>query len=336
MPRRERWRVSALAVGIAIAVPAAPLRAERWTPGDHELAIEHGGRTRTALVHVPPAAVRGEPLPVVLSFHGGGGNAAQHRGWIGLDRVADRAGFVAVYPSGSGRLSDRVLLTWNAGACCGYAARERIDDVGATLAWLEALARRTPVDATRVYASGMSNGAMFAFRLAHDAGERFAGIATVAGAARFEPFAPQRAMPIVHFHSADDPRARYDGGLGPRLPFGTRVLHPPVAAVLDDWVVVNGCPKHPLRGETRAADAGSADTGQTATQHRYAPCASGAPIELWKLTGAGHVWPGAAPLRVGQWLLGRPSALVDASSILWDTLARHRRPDAPPLPSADD
>ena len=287
-------------------------------------------------MHVPPAAAQGEALPVVFSFHGGGGNAAQHRDWIGLDRVADRGGFVAVYPFGSGRLSERVLLTWNAGACCGYAARERVDDVGATLAWLAALARRTPVDATRVYASGMSNGAMFAFRLAHDAGERFAGIATVAGAARFEPFAAKRPMPIVHFHSVDDPRALYDGGLGPRLPFLTRVLHPPVAIALDDWVARNGCPLHPLRGETRSAAADSADAGQTATLYRYAPCASGAPIELWKLTGAGHVWPGAPPLRIGQSLLGRPTALVDASSVLWDTLARHRRPDAPPLPSADE
>jgi len=320
----------ALLAWVASAAAAAPL-----APGDHELAIAHAGRSRLAIVHVPPAAARGEPLAVVVSYHGGGGNAAQHRDWIGLDRVADRAGFLAVYPYGTGQLAERTLLTWNAGTCCGYAARANVDDVGFTVALLGELARRTPVDATRVYASGMSNGAMMAFRLAHDAGARVAGIATVAGVAHFAPFRATTPMPIVHFHSSDDPRAPYAGGLGPRLPFLTRVMHPPVAVALDDWAVMNGCPKHPLPGETRGAPPDSPDAGQTATLFRYTPCAGGAAIELWKLTGAGHVWPGAPALRAGQSLLGPPTTLIDASQILWDTLSRHRRPDAPPLPALD-
>ena len=44
---------------------------------DFTLTIPHGGLTRTALVHVPAGA--GEPRPVVLNLHGGGGNADSHR-----------------------------------------------------------------------------------------------------------------------------------------------------------------------------------------------------------------------------------------------------------------
>lgn len=309
----------------------ATAHAERLAPGDSEIAVEHGGRERVALVHIPPAAAQGQPLPVVFAFHGGGGNAEQHREWLGLDAVADREGFIAVYPFGSGRLFDRKLLTWNAGSCCAYAAKERVDDVGATVALLEALARRTPVDATRVYATGMSNGAMMALRLAHDAGARFAAIATVAGVAVFRPFTAKTPMPILHIHSADDPRAPYDGGTGPRQPGGTRIEHPPVAVALDDWVALNGCPMHPLAQQTITAKPDSPDAGQTATQFRYAPCASDADIELWKLTGAGHVWPGAKPHY--ERLLGTPTSLIDANDVAWKFLSRFRRTNAPALPA---
>ncbi len=317
---------------VALALVAAPAAsAEPLAPGDFEIVVQHGGRKRVALVHVPPAAAQGQPLPVVFAFHGGGGNAEQHRTWIGLDAVADREGFLAVYPFGTGRLFDRKLLTWNAGSCCGFAAQEKVDDVGASVALLEALARRTPVDATRVYATGMSNGAMMAFRLAHDAGPRFAAIATVAGAAVFRPFTAKTPMPILHIHSADDAHAPYNGGPGPRQLAGSRIEHPAVAIALDDWVVLNGCPRHPLKQQTIAAKPDSPDAGQSATQYRYTPCAGAAEIEIWKLTGAGHVWPGATPH--SERLLGRPTSLLDANDLAWNFLSRFRRESAPALPA---
>src|SRR5262252_2942136 len=69
--------------------------------GDHDLALTHGARTRTYRVHVPPESAGGPARPVVLCFHGGGGTAAGQEAWSGLDRVADREGFVAVYPDGT-------------------------------------------------------------------------------------------------------------------------------------------------------------------------------------------------------------------------------------------
>jgi polyhydroxybutyrate depolymerase len=67
---------------------------------DFTLTIPHGGLTHTALVHVPTGA--GDPRPVVLNLHGGGGNAERHRRWTRMDAAADRRGFVAVYPNGTG------------------------------------------------------------------------------------------------------------------------------------------------------------------------------------------------------------------------------------------
>jgi len=98
---------------------------------------------------VPTGA--GDPRPVVLNLHGGGGNAESHRRWTRMGAAADRRGFVAVYPNGTGATSGR-LLVWNAGTCCGRAPAQGVDDVGFLLADARSLAERVAIDRTRVYA----------------------------------------------------------------------------------------------------------------------------------------------------------------------------------------
>src|SRR5689334_1544642 len=91
----------------------------RLTPGDHTRSLAVAGRQRNYLVHAPPSHDAKKPMPVVLIFHGGGTNAAQMVHFCGLSDKADEAGFLAVYPNGTGRTEQ--LLTWNAGNCCGLA-----------------------------------------------------------------------------------------------------------------------------------------------------------------------------------------------------------------------
>ena len=40
-------------------------------PGDQEFTLTHEQLRRSDLVHVPPQAASGKPLPVVLNFHDG-------------------------------------------------------------------------------------------------------------------------------------------------------------------------------------------------------------------------------------------------------------------------
>lgn len=325
--------ITALALSLLHVSAVAAATMPRALPaGDHELEVKHDGRTRTALVHVPTQVDRNdEPLPVVLNFHGGGGNAEGHKRWSGLDRIADRERFIVVYPEGTGLFSRR-LLTWNAGTCCGYARRQAVDDVGFVRALLAELAARAPVDHTRIYATGMSNGAMMSYRLAAEASDLVAAIAPVAGAMVLESLEPTRPVPVIHFHSVDDPRALFNGGLGPRFPFLTRTLHPSVEQTVQKWVQYDGCASEPVAGPTRHGQEGTGDASHTATKLVYAPCRGGAEVALWKLTGAGHVWPGAPPT-YSELLLGEPSRVIDASEEMWQFFRRFSRPDAPPLRS---
>src|SRR5271166_6747442 len=94
------------------AILAKPL-----TPGDQSRTITVGKQERVYLVHVPPKYDVTKPVPMVLVFHGGASNAEQMVRFCGLNEKADEAGFLAVYPSGSGRLP--AALTWTGGNCCG-------------------------------------------------------------------------------------------------------------------------------------------------------------------------------------------------------------------------
>lgn len=310
--------------------PAAP-QAGRLQPqagggvARQESTLEHQGRVRRYLLHVP-AGSQG-PLPVILSFHGGGGNAENHRDNVRWEELADIEGFAVVYPYGTGRF-DRHLLTWNAGGCCGYAATYAVDDVGFVRALLDDLAARTAIDRSRVYATGFSNGGMFVYRLAAEAADVIAAIAPVGGAMEMDSIGAARPVPVMHIHSVDDPRALYDGGLGPPFPLtGQRVDHAPVEAALARWIAHDRCPAEPRVAAEERGEAGTPAEGHTATKLAYGPCAAGAEVVLWRLSGAGHVWPGGARRRA-RWLVGEQTDLIDARREIWSFLSRYSLPDA--------
>jgi polyhydroxybutyrate depolymerase len=290
------------------------------TSGDHQFTLRHGGRQRSYIVHVPPGPREG-PYAVVLAFHGGGGNAAGFQQYAELDRVSDRERFLVVYPNGTGPLPNR-LLTWNAGdGCCGYALNNNIDDIGLVATLLGDLEGRIQVDRNRVYATGHSNGGIFAHRLAAERSGIIAAVAPVAGSLDLRTFAPTRAVPVLQIHSVDDPRALYPGGLGPPFP-GTnnRIQHQPVQAGLDRWIAANGCS---TRADTTDQKIG---TGQTATRLAWRNCRDGAEVAHWKLTGSGHGWPGLSPPPGGEGISGPQTTLIRAADEVWSFVSRFRLP----------
>jgi polyhydroxybutyrate depolymerase len=199
------------------------------------------GRARHYVLHVPATCDVSTPQPVLMALHGALSNPRLMERFTGLTDFADEHRFILVYPAGTGNTAS--TLTWNGGTCCGYAQKNQVDDVAYFRALLADLEQILPVDHTRVYLTGMSNGAHMTYRLASEMAERFAAIACVAGPMAIEQCRPARPVPLVHIHGTDDAFAPFAGGQGAKSIFG--VSFPSIEDTIRQWVHANRCDIEP-------------------------------------------------------------------------------------------
>jgi polyhydroxybutyrate depolymerase len=269
--------------------------------------LEVAGLRRSYLLHLPATHQPGEPLPLLLVFHGAGGDAAGIARHTGLTEAATGRGYAVVYPDGVDR-------RWND----GRGRRGRQDDVGFIRLLLDSLGRELHVDPRRIFATGISNGAGLAFRLACELPGTFAAIAPVAGAF---PTALQERCPdmapvaLVMFQGTGDRLMPYDGG---HLSFGRgSVLPAPHTAAL--FAKANGCRVPP----TTDAEPDTVTDGTRVRRSVFTDCRDGRDVVLYTIEGGGHTWPGGPP--VGR-SVGRVSRDLDATSTMLDFFDRHTRP----------
>jgi len=275
------------------------------------IAVPVGGRSRSATLCLPVAAPPAGGWPLVLAFHGGQSHPEMMRRFSGLDALAATGRAIVAYPAGTG--SRESLLTWNGGNCCGEALADASDDVAFVDALIDALESSQPVDPGRVHATGMSNGAMMAYRVGAELAGRIASLAAVAGPLALGSIAPSRAVPVLHFHGTLDQFTPLEGGIGRRSV--TRVCHRPVLEGILDWVHANGCPANWSAEQTPCGDEGIA-----IERFSWGPGRDGSEVVFYRLEGGGHTWPGRRP---DSFFLG-PSALsLDANEIIWEFFARH-------------
>ena len=308
---RPRAAIATLLMMWAATVLAA---AEPLGPGDHTLSLAVGGLQRSAIVHVPPQYDRTVAMPVVLAFHGGGANADNMVRFSGLNDKADEAGFIAVYPNGTGRLQR--MLTFNGGNCCGQAAANGVDDVEFTRRLLDEVAGACSIDSKRVFATGMSNGGIMAYRLASELSDRIAAIAPVGGPMGTKGCRPGRPVSVIHFHGTDDAFAPFQGGRGRGLS-GTSFFS--VDHSIAAWVEADGCDPTPVT--IRLPD--TTDDGTTVTRTTYGQGKDGAEVVLVVVEGGGHTWPGREP-RLAS--LGKTTRDISANDLMWDFFQRHPLP----------
>ncbi|MEZ5701944.1 MAG: prolyl oligopeptidase family serine peptidase [Burkholderiaceae bacterium] len=274
-------------------------------PGDYEFKLIHQGHERAYRVHVPKAFQRGAPpLPLVMAFHGGGGNMdiqATDR-FYGLITQSERGNTLLVFPNGYSRLPAGKLATWNAGLCCGQARDKGIDDVGFVRAVLADLAQRLAFDRQRVYAIGMSNGGMMSYRLACEMADTFQAIASVAGTDGTGPDCrPSRPVPVLHIHAKDDERVLFNGGSGSAS--NTHADFVSVPDTVRKWVALDAQPRAPHRARrARRALRGAhrlrgRRTGQALRHRHRRPFLAG-----W---GQAARWPGG-------------STAISANEVIWD------------------
>lgn len=287
----------------------SPVTTNALPVGDALRTVWHQGLKRGYLVHVPPGYNRDRPAAVVVVLHGGGSHASAVAELTAFDRLSDQAGFLVVYPNGTGRL--RTILTWNGGTCCGHAQQHNMDDVGFIRAIIADLKALAAVDPRRIYATGFSNGAIMAYRLACEASDLVAAIGPVAGTQNLAPCRPQEPVSVVHFHGTNDTHLPYDGGVGAESWAG--VAYASVHDSIQFWVNANRCRSAPV-----------SRTVADARHVAYTGCAAGSAVELYTIVGGGHAWPGG---RGPAWRRGDPpTRLISATQVIWEFFAAHPKP----------
>lgn len=295
------------------------------TWSEQQLAVPGQGMRRYA-IYSPPQNARA-PRPAILSLHGGGGSAMIQAATSQLVKLASAQNVFVAFLEGTGPIP-----TFNAGACCGSAAANGVNDVLYVNRVLDHLATQRDIDTAKVYATGFSNGGMMSHRLACALADRLAGMAAVGGASaefdgagnRYYTCTPQRPIPVLHVHATNDRNYPYAGGYGDGI---SDVNFYGVNATVADWRARN--------------NVGAAFTlesfGASTTCRRHAtPALAGQPsaaVTLCKVDpvdvydpvngivfGGGHSWPGG--VRSPSPGSDTPLQDFDAGAYLWDNLRR--------------
>lgn len=303
--RRAAWpALAALAAGCAGGGGPTGLTADPVPgPGDYARSLQSGDLDRTYSLHVPVGWTAGSKSPLVLAFHGLQSGPANLRAVSGLDAVADELGVVVAYPAAA-------RGDWNTECldCGSDAVIDQVDDLGFVSDLIDRLDADVGIDRRRVYAIGISNGALFVHYLACVARDRIAAAASVAAtliAPESVPACGSGGLPVAFYLGSDDTFFPPQGRLA-----GNDLVHVRLLSIqesIDSWVARDGCAGAPAVTELPDTE----DDGTTVTRTRYTPCTGAGEVLYYAIQGGGHTWPGSAT--GGGGAVGRISREISAS-----------------------
>jgi polyhydroxybutyrate depolymerase len=289
------------------ARPSTDTRHAITKAGDYRFAVQHDGRERTYSLHVPPSYAANQLVPLVVALHGAT-DAQAGDGLQGLVRESDRQGFVAVFPDAYRASAKGQPASWNAGHCCGEARQQQVDDVGFIETVVTNVFRQLSIERYRIYAVGMSDGGMMAYRLACDRPNIFKAVASVGGTDNTAACTPGKPVSVLHIHARNDPRVPF-AGTADSAERGKPSHFTSARDTAVKWAGLNGCMMTPQPILQQAG----------ASCEAYSYCRGQAEVRLCATDSGGHSWPGAARRRGAE----APSQALSATRVTWSFFNTH-------------
>ena len=278
------------------------------------LSVQAEGHKWTYHLYVPDR-VRAAKVPLVVVFHGAGGNGRAYlekNGWLGQ---SEQAGFAVAAPDGlpalpywpaNFQINPRL---WNSGQLKPGSPRGKIDDMAFVTAMLGDIEQRVQIDSKRVFATGHSNGAGMTFMVGSKLSKRFAALATVMGQNSTTNAQPERALPTLVLLGTSDPLNPMEGGTR-KLPWGKSTVPPPMQGI-DAWSKAMGC----------SATAQLERDDDVVLEKRYGTCRDGATVTVLLIKGQGHAWPGGQDSGLPESVLGPNTTRINATREIWSFFA---------------
>jgi poly(3-hydroxybutyrate) depolymerase len=326
-----------LAPTLATAVTPSAGCGKTLASGSYQMTDQ--GAARTYRVLVPSGYEPGTAYPLVMLFHGWGGDENEFLADSNVTLLADQRGYIVVAPRGLGSTppdssrnswSFRGSTTGLAGpsddvgphapetlpkaVCdsartpnytypsCRTVARNtcawtqcQADDVAFTITLLTEIESRLCVDTSRVFASGGSNGGMFAWELGQNARSApiFRAIAPLIGLPHVgyldTPGKPG-GMPVLLITGTQDPTVPpgdWEDTHHTTTSDGDRYYYASASAITRRWGTLNGCPY-------RNTPAAPFDAGITPVDCRTY---CGGNAAGWSGGAAGTGWPNVLDCR---------------------------------------
>ncbi|MEZ5246080.1 MAG: PHB depolymerase family esterase [Acidimicrobiales bacterium] len=254
--------------------------------GMSEFVLEAGGAEHDVRLYVPSTYDGTSELPLVMDFHGFGSNGRQQAALTGYEELAEDEGFVVVHPTAVPASGDEQRRnSWETVELDDPAK----DDIAFTEELIDLLVEDYCVDATRVYATGMSGGGLFTSQLVCEMSDRLAAAVSVAAISYPESCDPVRPVPFIAIHGTDDPTVPFDGDLtGTRFEgeaFTQLLFSEPMPEQFGRFAVAMGCNPEGERVQE------STDIATTT----YRGCDDDVPLVFYEVIGGGHAWP-SSPL----------------------------------------
>ncbi|MCU0315519.1 MAG: alpha/beta hydrolase-fold protein [Fimbriimonadaceae bacterium] len=301
-------RISFLLIGGLVFAGTLSLVAaqQRISPNRLSNTLTVDGRERTYLLRAPGKVAKGQKLPLVIVLHGGGGSGQNAEDMSQMTPFAREKKFFVAYPDGTGNRPNR-LLTWNAGNCCDYALEHNVDDIKFIRSLITELVAKNPIDAKRVYVTGMSNGGMMSHRIAMELGDLVAAVGPVAGAMNIPPQAGP-PVGVIMIHGEADQHVIIQGGT-PTVGVAKDRTDASLQDAVDHWIKRNQLdPKN----STRLVKGDATITTYPGTFS----------VQTVVIKNEGHTWPGG---QKGSARGDQPSSTVQANEYLWEFFQKHSR-----------
>ncbi len=293
--------VLTLALGGCVSIPTDPgdgsgggsgevCAGRLGAPGTTERTIAVDGQERTYMLHIPENLDPNDPASIVFVHHGYTMSGNVMIGLTGFAEVADREGFIAVFPDGEG------TNPWNVGDdVCGAGTvvnDDDTDDIAFVEAMIDAINADHCVARDEVFVTGFSMGGYFTNHIACQAGDMLRAAAPHSGGT-YGGDCSGAPVPMMILHGDAD------WLIAPHCGSDAR----------DYWVARNGCSTEVDRIDVKG---GYCEYSKG--------CLAGGDVVLCMFDGMLHGWAGAPTFGPGGLYAGGES-YESATELIWSFFA---------------
>lgn len=274
----------------------------RWMQGEVD---------RRTDVYLPPVHYYLDGLPVIIDLHGFNSSGEDQRGYTEFVPIARKHNVIVVWPWSKWGEACKLGEGWK----WNSELREGPDDVAYIDALIDTLFSRYAVDLTRIYVTGLSDGAFMTNTLGCELSDRIAAIAPVAGTisdAMLAQCNPTRPIPVLQVYGTADQVIPWEGDANCGIASVDRMV--------EFWTQNSGCLGDPVMTEYP-----DHHTGDDSKPEMYSYTCSSSNVQLLKIVGGGHNWPGSQTMLANNWSVTLPiNQDVHASELIWEFFSQHQ------------